>query len=81
MTEDNIDHIIIEHLRSIRSSLARHDQKFEDVLSRLNHLERNMTRLHGEYADTQEYAYRQQSAIDRLSERVERIEKRLELRD
>ncbi len=26
MIDDNIDHIIIEHLWAIRSSLARHDQ-------------------------------------------------------
>jgi len=78
---DNVESLILEHLRSIRSVLARQDEKFDEVLSRINLLERSISRLHGDYADTQEFGYRQQAAIDRLSERVDRIERRLELRD
>ncbi len=51
MPDNNVENIVIEHLRAIRAKQARHDQKFEDVLARLGHLERGMTRLHGEYSE------------------------------
>ena len=35
MTEDNVSNLILEHLRSIRSTLARHDEQFDTMIMRL----------------------------------------------
>jgi hypothetical protein len=35
MTKDNISNQVLEHLRYIRSTLARHDEQFDTVIMRL----------------------------------------------
>jgi hypothetical protein len=67
MTE-NIENLILEHLRHIR---GRVDQVAEDALSLVRR----------EIILGDESSARQQAAIDRIIERLERIERRLELTD
>ena len=80
MTE-NIENLVLEQLRHIRAAQARHDQKFEDVLSRLGHLERGVARLGSEFADFQAYSFGLAAKVDRMETRIDRIERRLEIID
>jgi len=81
MTDANVENLVLEHLRAIRATQSRHDQKFEDVLARLNQLERSVAVLRVEFADTQLANFGLTEKFARLSNRVDRIEKRLELID
>ncbi len=81
MTDANVENLVLEHLRAIRATQTRHDQKFEDILTRLNHLERSVAVLRVEFAESQMATFGLTEKVDRLSSRVDRIEKRLELVD
>ncbi|MGN6156533.1 MAG: hypothetical protein ACTHNL_00395 [Devosia sp.] len=61
------DNIVLEHLRAIRSTADRISEDMQEVKSRLGILEHQYASL--------------STRIDRLDERVFRIEKRLNLAD
>jgi predicted nucleic acid-binding Zn-ribbon protein len=74
MTEDNISNLILDHLRSIRSTLARHDEQFDTLIMRLGSIESQMAGIHADIAGLN-------LRMDRFENRLARIERRLELRD
>jgi chromosome segregation ATPase len=75
MTE-NVDNLILEHLKALRNELqtAKADIQgdLRDIKARLASLEHHQA---GTYLDST----RQNSRIDELDRRVERIERRLEM--
>jgi outer membrane murein-binding lipoprotein Lpp len=76
-----IDSLVLEHLRHIR---ARVDQIADDVTDlklRMSGLEGAMVLVKREVSHGDETDARQQMTLDRLSARIERIERRLELAD
>lgn len=82
MTE-NVENLILEMLKSLRNEVqtvrSEMHTEFRDVKLRLVSLERGQAKGHADYADLYGDHARQQAAIDRLVERIERVEKRLEL--
>ena len=82
---ENVDNIIIEHLKGLRSDVAamRSDMQaeFKDVKARLSHLDASMAGVRRDGALAAEDFARQQVSIGALVERIQRIEKRLELSD
>jgi small-conductance mechanosensitive channel len=60
----NVENLVLEHLRALRAGQDRIELKLSEVNARLS---------------TQEDVYRQQAVVDRLSDRLDRIERRLEL--
>ena len=80
MTAD-VENLVLEHLRHIR---ARVDQIADDVTDlklRMSGLENAMVLVRREIAHGDETDARQQISLDRLAARVERLERRLELRE
>ena len=78
---DNIENLILEHLRAIRADVAETKADVREVKHRLTSLEgavaglrRDEAHLYGDVVD-------QHARYDRLVERVERIERRLDLRE
>ena len=80
---ENVDHITIEQLKALRSDISgmRSEMhiEFKDVKARLNHLDASMAGVRRDNALSAEDFARQQVSIDALVERIQRIEKRLEL--
>ena len=80
---ENVDNLIIEHLRGLRSEVAgmrtEVQSEFKDVKARLSHLDASMAGVRRDGALGAEDFARQQVSIDALVERIQRIEKRLEL--
>lgn len=68
------DSLVLEHLRAIRETQDRHTQAFTDVQLRLSAIENHMVGF--QFSEV-----RQNSELDRLRARLERIEQRLELAD
>ncbi len=60
-----IDNLILEHLRAIRETLDRHTEDLREIKTRLGILEQQYASL--------------SNRLDRMDERIGRIEKRLEL--
>jgi len=82
MTE-NIDSLILEHLKGFRSEFksfkSKYDEDMKDLKFRLTTLERGIGSMKREAADLYEDHARQQAAIDRLTDRIDKIERRLDL--
>ena len=80
---ENIDNPIIEHLKGLRSEVQtlRNEMhsEFRDVKLRLGSVETSMVGIKHESADIRGDVVRQQVSIDSLLERIQRLEKRLEL--
>lgn len=78
-----IDNIIIEHLKALRSDVQtlRNEMhvEFKDMKLRLSSVETAIVSMKHESADTRGDYVRQQVNIDSIIDRIQRIEKRLEL--
>jgi uncharacterized protein (UPF0335 family) len=80
MTE-NVESVIIEHLRHIRGRVDRIAEDMSDMKHRMSSLESAMVLVKREVSAGDETDARQQLSLDRLLDRIERIERRLELAD
>jgi tetrahydromethanopterin S-methyltransferase subunit G len=82
---DNIEHLILEHSRAMRNQVASLQAdmcaEFADVKHRINRLESAVSGIRRDEAGQAEDIARQQASIDRIVERLHRIERRLELKD
>jgi tetrahydromethanopterin S-methyltransferase subunit G len=80
---DNIDNSLIEHLKALSGEIkefrSKHDGDTVDIKNRLTALERGMGAVKRDASDYYEGQVGQQITIDRLSERLDSIERRLEL--
>lgn len=76
---DNVESLVLEHLRHIRSRVDQIADDVSDIKHRMSGLENSMILVRREVALGDETAARQQVAIDKLSNRIERLERRLEL--
>jgi hypothetical protein len=71
---DEMTHLVLEHLRHIRTKVDRIDDRVDRVEVRLSAVE-------GHRANLMVSEAAQNSAIDAVSRRLDRIEKRLESSD
>lgn len=76
---DNVDSIVLEHLRHIRARVDQIADDMGDLKHRMSSLELAMASVKHEVAHGDETDARQQVTLDKLAERLQRIEKRLEL--
>jgi len=79
MTDDG-ENLVLEHLRHIRGRVDQIADDMKEVKHRLSTLESSMSLVRREIIIGDETGARQQAAIDRIMDRLERIERRLELR-
>lgn len=73
MTE-NIENLVLEHLRGIRGTLADHGERLDRIELRLSTIEQTLGGLYALSASARD-------ALTHLTRRVERIEQRLSLSD
>ena len=76
---DNLENSVLEHLRALRAGQDRIEAGLKEVKQRLTGVESGIAGLRRDNLDTQEDVYRQQTVIGAIQERLQRIEKRLEL--
>ena len=76
---DNVENSIVEHLRHIRGRVDQIAEDMTDIKHRMTSLEAGMALVKREVAAGDDTDARQQVSLDRLVQRIERIEKRLEL--
>lgn len=73
-TTDNIENLILEHLRALRTDMSDIKADVRDLKLRMSSIENYMAIFHLEIA-------RHGSKFDEVDARIERIERRLQLRD
>jgi hypothetical protein len=76
---DAVDNLVLEHLKKIQAEQGFSRERDAEMLSRLAHLETSIARLARDGADNFAEAVSDRHAIDKLKERIERLERRLEL--
>jgi len=78
---DEPTNLVLEHLRAIRASQARVEQTLAEHGERLTAIELAMAGMRREHAVDAEAGALLGVRVDRISDRVARLERRLELAD
>ena len=76
---DSTENLILEHLKRFQAGQERIEYKLEEVITRIGQLELGFASLRRDFAHADENAAGMSVRMDRMSERIQRIEKRLEL--
>ncbi len=79
MAEQQIENLILEHLKRFQAGQDRAERKLDEVIHRLGQLETAVAGLRRDFAHADENAALLSVRLDRMNERIERIERRLEL--
>ncbi len=78
---DNIENLLLEHLKRFQAGQDRIERKLDEHTQRLGRIEITLARLTSAQGQHEEVYAEQSVRIDRLAERIDRIERRLELRE
>lgn len=76
---ESIENLILEHLKRFQAGQDRIERKLDEHTQRLGRIEMAIAGLRRDIALTDEAAAEHRLSLDHLAERVERIERRLEL--
>lgn len=76
---ENVENLILEHLRAIRGDIGSLNESVRELKSRMTNLEVTVAGLRRDMAEMYAEVVGQHGRYDKLVERIERIEKRLEL--
>jgi len=76
---ENIENLVLEHLRALRTGQGNIEAALRELKQRLTGVESGIAGLRRDNLGIQEDVYRQQAVIDAIQDRLQRIERRLEL--
>lgn len=78
---ENVENLILEHLKRIQTEQAAAKERDSEILTRLSHIESGLARITRDEALNYAELIQDRHVVDKLKERIERIESRLELAD
>ncbi|MER2527518.1 MAG: hypothetical protein ABTR07_06290 [Candidatus Competibacter denitrificans] len=78
---ESVENLILEHLRAIRADIVGIKEDVREIKQRLTSLEAAVAGLRRDNANLYGDVIDQHARYDRLAERIERIERRLDLAD
>ena len=76
---ENVESIIIEHLRAIRADMGVIKEDEREVKTRLTHVEAGIASLKRDSAHQYDETASSNARFDRLTERLEQLERRLNI--
>lgn len=76
---ENVDNLMLEHLKAIRADISSIKADLKENTTRLGRIEVGVAGLRRDIAHNEEATAEQSIRIDRMAERIERIERRLEI--
>ena len=76
---DNVENLLLEHLKRFQATLDRIERKQDELIGRVANLEGSVASIMQHLANLTAADAAQQVAIDNISRRLDRIERRLEL--
>ena len=76
---EKVENLILEHLRGMRGSQDRVEQELREIKNRITNLESGVAGIRREWAHDNDKIVQQQIGLDHLNERIEKIEKRLDI--
>lgn len=75
----NVENLMLEHLKKIQSELTGIRQDNSEIKSRLSSIESGIARITRDEAGNYGEIIENRHMVDKLADRIEKIEKRLEL--
>jgi hypothetical protein len=78
MTE-TVENLMLEHLKKIQAEQSAARERDTEILSRLSHIESGIARIARDESMNYGEIIEDRHTVDKLKERIERIERRLEL--
>lgn len=75
----NVENLMLEHLKKIQAELAGVRQDNSEIKSRLSSIESGIARITRDEAGNYGEIIENRHMVDKLADRIEKIEKRLEL--
>lgn len=76
---DNIENLILEHLKRLQAEQSAARERDQEILSRLSHIESGIARITRDESSNYGEIIENRHAVDKLKDRIERIERRLEI--
>ena len=76
---DNVENLMLEHLKRFQGTLERIERKQDEAVARLANLEGAVASIMQHLAHLSAADAAQQVTIDNINQRLDRIERRLEL--
>ena len=76
---ENADSIVVEHLRAIRADIGSIKDDIREAKTRNTHVEAGIASLKRDAAHQYDESAAANARFDRLTERIEKIERRLDL--
>ena len=78
---DNVENLILEHLKRFQGTLERIDRKLVELTTRQSETHAAVLGLRRDQVNDAEVSAHIQVQLDGVKERLERVERRLELND
>lgn len=78
---DNVENLVLEHLKAIQAEQSASRTRDAELLRRIANLETMIARIGRDQAQSVTEQVDDRHVIDRIQERIERIERRLELKE
>jgi uncharacterized coiled-coil protein SlyX len=76
---ENVENLLLEHMKRFQATLDRFERKQDELVGRIANLESSIASMMQHLANLSAADAAQQLAIDNVSRRLDRIERRLEL--
>jgi hypothetical protein len=76
---DNVENLVLEHLKKIQIELVASRERDAEILARLGHIELGLARIARDEATNYGEIIQDRHVVDKIKERLDRIERRLEL--
>ena len=76
---DDSTNLVLEHLKRFQSGQDRIERELKEIKGRMSQLEIGIASIRGDLAHLSGDQARQTVTVDTLAERIDRIERRLEL--
>lgn len=76
---ETVDNLLLEHLKRFQAGQERIERKLDEIVIRVGHLEVGVAGVRRDFAHADENVAGLSVRLDKVSERLDRIERRLEL--
>jgi chromosome segregation ATPase len=78
---ENVENLMLEHLKKIQGEQTASRERDRELMTRLGQIESMIARIGRDNADAFAEQIEDRHALDAIKQRVERIERRLEIGD
>ena len=76
---ENVENLMLEHLKKIQAEQSAAWERDQEIISRLSHIESGLARITRDESANYAEMVEDRHSVDKLRERLERIERRLEI--